>query len=136
MYLLESTHKNVFVFLIAFGIATASLANSLVEEQPKVIYMNLDAIELFQKTNRFLCLADERIAIRDFEKANSYLKEGLFLLGDSYAVSDILDDTGIKLVLADLDEKKGEIENAVYIRRRMLSARLEIFKKKISKGTK
>jgi len=52
-------------------------------------------------------------------------------LGDRYTRSDTIDDSGMKLIAADNQEKGGSPDNAAHVRRRILAERLEMLKSKI-----
>lgn len=79
--------------------------------------------ELNQKVSRILHSADEKIKERDWKSANDLLRKGLIVLGSSYFSPDTIDETGMKLVLADSEERNGNLEGAAKIRRRILENR-------------
>jgi hypothetical protein len=77
-----------------------------------------------------LTKADAEIAAQNWETANKLLKQALAELGDRYVCPDVIDDTGMKLMAADLQEKEGKLDNAAHVRRRMLADRLEMLRSK------
>ena len=85
---------------------------------------------LIQKIEALLVAADKAVKKEQWEQANTLLKEGLDTLGDLYVSSDIVDDTGMKLVLASAKENEGSLQVAATIRRRVLAARLSLLREK------
>jgi hypothetical protein len=95
-------------------------------EEPMNSYDHLD-----RETVLTLRLADEKIAEQDWVSANVLLKKGLSTLGDSYLSADTIDETGMKLILADAAEKNGDLQSAAKIRLRMLGSRHTQLQRKI-----
>ncbi len=85
---------------------------------------------LIQKIEALLVAADKAVKKEEWAQANTLLKEGLDTLGDLYVSSDIVDDTGMKLVLASAKENEGSLQVAATIRRRVLAARLSLLREK------
>ncbi len=85
---------------------------------------------LIQKIEALLVAADKAVKKEEWALANTLLKEGLDTLGDLYVSSDIVDDTGMKLVLASAKENEGSLQVAATIRRRVLAARLSLLREK------
>lgn len=85
---------------------------------------------LIQKIEALLVAADKAVKKEEWAQANTLLKEGLDTLGDLYVSSDIVDDTGMKLVLASAKENEGPLQVAATIRRRVLAARLSLLREK------
>ena len=75
--------------------------------------------------------ADVEIAAQNWEVANKIIKQAMGELGDHYYCPEIEDDTGLKLIEADIFEKEGKLDNAVRARRRILASRLEMLRSKI-----
>lgn len=74
--------------------------------------------------------ADAEAAMRrhQWPSANLKLKAAIATLGDAYVQDDVADDTGMKLVTADIQEKEGRMSNAVIVRYMVLNARLALLK--------
>lgn len=72
--------------------------------------------------------ADAAINTTNWAYANRSLGEGLAALGNCYVVAPAItiDETGMKLVAAQAEEKGGRVENAVQLRRRVLQTRLSM----------
>lgn len=68
--------------------------------------------------------AEQAIERQDWSSANALLKQGLDAVGERYAVHNSIDDTGMKLLLADTEEQKGCLQTAAQIRQRILASRL------------
>ena len=65
-----------------------------------------------------------------WQAANMKFIQGIEKLGDAYSSPDIIDDTGMKLTLADIEAQAGNIGNSAKIRGKVLSDRLLILRKK------
>jgi hypothetical protein len=73
--------------------------------------------------------AEHAFARENWLEANRLLKGGLQAIGDRYASADTIDDTGMKLVLADVEEQKGKLETAAHLRLGVLKARLSMLQR-------
>jgi hypothetical protein len=71
--------------------------------------------------------ADAAIGRQDWANANRLLLDGLKTLGDRYVSPTVIDETGMKLVAADSEERGGRLDNAAAMRRRILQTRLELW---------
>jgi len=85
---------------------------------------------LHEKLTLQLEKIDAEIAVQNWEEANQQLKQALAELGDRYVCDDTIDDSDMKLLAADLQEKEGKSNNAATVRRRILAERLEMLKRK------
>jgi hypothetical protein len=90
----------------------------------------IDNATLFKIIKASLEKADAEIAAQNWETANELLKHTLAELDDRYVCLGAIDETGMKLITADLQEREGKLDNAARVRRKMLAARLEMFGKK------
>jgi hypothetical protein len=116
--------------LASMSLSFSALAqlNAPLQEESMDSNKNLD-----KEVAHILQLADERIEAQEWIAANTLLKKGLAILGNHYYLSDAADDTGTKLVLADFEEREGNLEMAARIRRRMLESRHNLFKIKMNR---
>lgn len=76
-----------------------------------------------------LLAADKAMESQNWVLANAELKRGLAVMGSRYVSPNVIDDSGMKLVLAGVEEQKGNVAKAVAIRRRILGERLELLRK-------
>ncbi|WP_431045596.1 hypothetical protein [Roseateles sp. L2-2] len=67
---------------------------------------------------------------KDVQAASRILDRGLEILGDAYFHDDLIDDTGMSLVLAQSEEKRGRLDVAANIKSRVLGSRLAAFREK------
>ena len=65
-----------------------------------------------------------------FEKALVSCREGLKTLGDEYSSPDLLDDTDMKLLAAEIQEAEGKLGNAATVTCRILRSRIELWERK------
>ena len=91
---------------------------------------SLDDNALLNVINAQLEKVDVEIAAQNWEAADTLIKYALAELGDRYVCPDAIDETGMKLIAANLQEREGRLDNAVRVRRNMLAARLEMFRSK------
>ena len=87
-----------------------------------------DKQTLIQEINQIISSANDEMGKDHWQEANIHIKNGLTVLGYRYSNSTMLDDTGMKLVVADDFERKGLLEKSARLRLRILQARLDIFK--------
>lgn len=80
-----------------------------------------------QEVARFLKDGESAIAQSRFDDAIDKCRAGLDKLGSAYVRAKVIDDTGQKLVAADILRREGKIENASSMYCRMLAVRLEQF---------
>ncbi|QYK04374.1 hypothetical protein [Shewanella zhangzhouensis] len=74
----------------------------------------------------------QAISDGDYETALSQSNQGLLLVGDAYSDPKAVDDTGMKLVLAEAAERKGELRHAAHLKFRALESRLVMLKRRSS----
>jgi len=74
---------------------------------------------------------DAEIAAQNWKVASELLKQALAELGNRYTRSDTIDDSGMGLIAAELQEREGKPDNAAHVRRRILAERLEMLRSKI-----
>jgi hypothetical protein len=67
---------------------------------------------------------------KKFLHAYASCRSGLKKLGDAYVSTDTLDDSGLRLVVADDMWRKGKASDAARMVCRILKGRLEMFKTK------
>lgn len=73
-----------------------------------------------------LSLADQATARHDFKLSNRKLDEAFQVLGNAYASNGTIDDTGMHLVIAESQERRGNLKLASELKRRLLIERLEL----------
>ncbi len=83
---------------------------------------------LVQEIEALIIAADKAAEMDEWVLANTLLKKGLDTLGSRYVTPAMIDDTGMKLVLASAEEQKGSLQVAVTIRRLVLAARLSLLR--------
>lgn len=70
------------------------------------------------------------LANGDFVKALESCRTGLKNLGSNYTAPDTIDETGMKLIAAKVQEKNGEFGNAALVTCRILRIRFELWETK------
>lgn len=74
----------------------------------------------------------DALSRKEFVNALHFLDQGLESLGDIYLHNGLLDDSGMKLVLARSKESQGDLETAAHIMRRVLESRLAAYRDKLN----
>lgn len=68
-----------------------------------------------------------------FEKAISECKEGIVSLKGEYFSEDVIDDTGLKIALAEAKYREKDLKTTAILYCRMLETRIEMYKRKLEK---
>lgn len=87
-------------------------------------------MNLSQTIGAVLQQAEQAIQSQDWARANTLLKQGLDQLGSQYVMPNTLDETGLKLQLAAVEESRGNQQVAANLRRRVLESRLTLYRQK------
>ena len=82
---------------------------------------------LAKEVETLLNTVEQALERQEWPLANVLLKRGLDSLSDRYTASNSIDDSGMKLVLADAEEKKGNLQTSAQIRHSVLASRLSLF---------
>lgn len=94
---------------------------------------------LLKEVDAIIRDADKAIAKQDWPTANGLLKRGIDKLGDHCHNADtdavVLDDSGLHLIAADIEEQKGHLQNAATNRRGILAERLDQFRENLGQTT-
>jgi hypothetical protein len=120
----------MIAYVNAFAMQPQS--NTPPQEDMMDVSKDLSSKNLSQEIDHILRLTDDKIKEQDWASANGLLKKGLTVLGSSYSLPDTIDETGTKLILADSEERNGNLEGAVRIRRRILENRYILLQRKAS----
>jgi TolA-binding protein len=63
----------------------------------------------------------------NYTAAVQSFRAGIDSIGDLYSHAKLLDDTGVKLVLAESNESKGNLKGAAAVYERVLESRLHAY---------
>lgn len=66
----------------------------------------------------------------DYDHAIAHFKSGLNVIGNLYYVRGMIDDSGMKLTVADIQIRDGNLKNASSVFRKTLESRLRLYKDK------
>ena len=120
------------VLLGALGLiigADGVLSTTSGAKAPRQVQGSRSAMEIkYRSARRLLDKANVASAAKHHGEAGKLLDQALHLLGDDYAGPEVDDDTGMKLVAAMAETKKGHIDIAANLKRRVLESRLELFR--------
>lgn len=75
--------------------------------------------------------ADQFIDDGDYVAAMTLLDQGIGIVGTAYYSEDIIDDTGMKLVLSHIKQEEGVLAMAANLRSRVLSSRLAVYGRRL-----
>jgi hypothetical protein len=84
----------------------------------------------FFASQELLKAGEKQIEAKVFHEAYKLLRQGIDLLSNSYASSDVLDETGTKLINAQQAVKQQDWESAANRYQRILESRLNIYSAK------
>ena len=112
--------------LFALGIVACvlALATSAAVRQAKCSSGELREIQAELRT------ADQALARSDYRRANYSAATAILKIGDRYTDPGMIDDTGLRLSLADWQERQGNLKQAAIIRVRMARTRLNALARK------
>ena len=82
----------------------------------------------YDAVRRTLAEANRVLTAQDFDRALAMFEKGLADLGTDYATAKTIDDTGMKLILANAEAAKGKPAVAANLKKRVLEARLEMYR--------
>lgn len=83
----------------------------------------------YDAVRRTLAEANRAQSANELEQAGAFLDKAIANLGSDYASPKVIDDTGMKLTLAGAEARAGKLAAAVMLKKRVLEARLEMFRK-------
>ena len=86
--------------------------------------------EMLDQIKNKLNLSEKNIESKNFVLSIEYSKAALEMLGGSYVSDGLVDDTGMKLALAKIEEKKNNLEVAAVLYVRILKSRVSLFELK------
>jgi hypothetical protein len=81
---------------------------------------------LLRDVGALLSLAEKKMEAQNWVEANDLLKQGLAVLGFSYWTPEVVDDSGMRLILADQAEQEEKLELAAKFRRTVLKGRYQM----------
>jgi hypothetical protein len=104
-----------------FGILAVALCASVLMRPAVASAVDRQEISLLLKDG------ESEILQNRFDEAITKCKAGLDALGNSYVRADVIDDTGMKLIVADISRRDGKFKNAASIYCGILADRYELF---------
>ena len=83
----------------------------------------------YDAVRRTLAEANRAQSANELEQASAFLDKAIATLGSDYVSPKVIDDTGMKLTLANAEARSGKLAVAVTLKKRLLEARLEMYRK-------
>ena len=83
----------------------------------------------YDAVRRTLAEANRAQSANELEQAGAFLDKAIAALGSDYASPKTIDDTGMKLTLANAEARSGKLAVAVTLKKRVLESRLEMYRK-------
>jgi hypothetical protein len=109
--------------------AHGALAKTSVLKIPKQAHRSQSAMDVkYSSACALLNQANAALAVKRYSDGDKLLDQALHVLGDDYTEPQVDDDTGMKLVAAMAEAKKGHPDIAANLKRRVLESRLELFR--------
>ncbi|HZU10989.1 MAG TPA: hypothetical protein VFA02_13880 [Pseudacidobacterium sp.] len=110
------------------------IASTHPEQDPSYLSFREKAEQIFAAqyvvAKGFLDAGQRSASLQHWKVSAGQFKEGIAALGDSYVDTNALDDSGMRLVLAQSDEKKGEVMRASRVYETVLLTRLHLYANK------
>jgi hypothetical protein len=133
MVYLKKFNKLSFTLLTFFiaGVAGCAPSNTISEVKGDIMNKCVN-FEDYQRVKEILFNANTVLSENKYANANKLFEKGIDILGDLYLSPNLLDDSGMKNTLADIEEKKGNIQQAANIRKKVLESRLDNYEKKLN----
>jgi len=127
--------KLIIYILLCAGMLTIGLQGCATQvhstsshAEPIVTMTNKQA--LIDELNKTIALANHEIEQKNWQQANLHIKSGVNTLGYRYLNPNIVDDSDMYLLEADVQERDGKLESATRQRLRTLQRRFELFQMK------
>jgi hypothetical protein len=83
----------------------------------------------YDAVRRTLAEANRAQSANQLEQAEQFLDKAIVALGGDYLSPKVIDDTGMKLTLANAEARAGKLAGAVTLKKRVLESRLEMYRK-------
>jgi hypothetical protein len=125
------------LFIIVASLFSSGCVNVKNKQKPDSCFRNVDAMEEKKQINEILKnatvmlnagISDEMNG--DYDHAIAHFKSGLNVIGNLYYVRGMIDDSGMKLTVADIQIRDGNLKNASSVFRKTLESRLRLYKDK------
>jgi Tfp pilus assembly protein PilF len=114
--------RNAFSIALVCAFCSCLLSCSAIRQ--------LEKDNMIQTINQIIELATHEMNQNNWISANYYLKNGLNILGYRYMprTTGFHDDSGMRLILANISEKEGQLKLAARMRMNVLQDRFNQFK--------
>ena len=83
----------------------------------------------YDAVRRTLAEATRAQSANELAQASAFLDKAIANLGNDYTSPKVIDDTGMKLTLATAEARSGKLAAAVTLKKRVIEARLEMYRK-------
>jgi hypothetical protein len=83
----------------------------------------------YDAVRRTLAEANRAQSANELEQAEQFLDKAIAALGSDYISPKTIDDTGMKLTLANAEARASKLAVAVTLKKRVLESRLEMYRK-------
>lgn len=123
-----------FIFFSIIWMFVSGCSSAPIEQNKGAFMKNNH--QLATQVEVMLNQAKSDTSAEKWKDANDSLQKGIELLGEQYLSQDIVDDTGMKLIVANMAASKGDWEAAATVKEKILSSRLQAFRSKIARSSK
>lgn len=115
--------------------ACAQSKNNIVEVKNRDMCINKLA-EIYSKSISLLNQASIDDSHENIFKNVELLDEAISIIGDKYVSDDHIDDTGMKLAIAEAEKKNGNMFNSLGLKKNVLISRLKLLEGKLNSCSK
>lgn len=131
MVYLKRLIRSIFISLLACNLVGAcNVVNAFppIDDEKKMNECN--RIEHYRLSKKLLIDGTDAILNSGYIQANKYLDDGISMLGDSYINAATIDDSGMKLTLANIEESNGYLQISANLKKGVLESRIHNYELK------
>lgn len=99
-------------------------------QQSKTLLLanNSQPCQNIQQLANLLEQGKAKLINKEYTQAIIFFDKGIKQLADNYLSDEIIDDTGVKLTLANVEQKKGNLIRAANLKHKVLESRFTLLK--------
>lgn len=100
------------------------------ENKTLLLANNSQSCQNIQQLANLLEQGKAKLTNKEYTQAIILFDKGIEQLANNYLSEDVIDDTGVKLTLANVEQKKGNLAHAANLKHKVLESRFTLLKDK------
>lgn len=100
------------------------------ENKTLLLANNSQSCQNIQQLANLLEQGKAKLTNKEYTQAIILFDKGIEQLANNYLSEDVIDDTGVKLTLANVEQKKGNLAHAANLKHQVLESRFTLLKDK------